>query len=669
MDIKRILRGPLIYIVVGIGALVLAFVLLSGSSFREISTQQGLKLLEGDTVKTVKIVDGEQRVDLTLSKAFGDFGQSVQFYYVAPRGDAVVQAITKSDAKFDDEVPQTSWVTSLVGILLPFLIIGLVFWFLISSMQGGGNRVMQFGKSKAKLVSKETPQVTFADVAGADEAVEELHEIKDFLKEPARFQAVGARIPKGVLLYGPPGTGKTLLARAVAGEAGVPFYSISGSDFVEMFVGVGASRVRDLFEQAKQNSPAIIFVDEIDAVGRHRGAGLGGGHDEREQTLNQLLVEMDGFDVKTNVILIAATNRPDILDPALLRPGRFDRQIGVDAPDSKGRKKILEVHAKGKPMAKGVDLEVLARKTPGFTGADLANVLNEAALLTARSNAQLIDNRALDEAVDRVMAGPQRRTRIMNDKEKLITAYHEGGHALAAASMRHTDPVTKVTILPRGRALGYTMVLPLEDKYSVTRNELLDQLAYAMGGRVAEEIVFHDPTTGASNDIEKATAIARKMVTEYGMSANIGAVKLGSSGGEVFLGRDMGHQRDYSEDIAEKVDAEVRLLIDQAHDEAWAVLNENREVLDKLAQELMEKETLDHIQLAELFTTVTKLPERPLWLSSDKRPLSDQPPITIASKAPVDGDLVDGGVDSDTPTKPKAKRAPRPRKNPGIATA
>jgi cell division protease FtsH len=466
-----------------------------------------------------------------------------------------------------------------------------------------------------------------------------------------------------VLLYGPPGTGKTLLARAVAGEAGVPFYSISGSDFVEMFVGVGASRVRDLFQQAKENSPAIIFVDEIDAVGRHRGAGMGGGHDEREQTLNQLLVEMDGFDVKTNVILIAATNRPDILDPALLRPGRFDRQIGVDAPDMQGRKKILEVHGRGKPLAKGVDLEVLARKTPGFTGADLANVLNEAALLTARSNAQLIDNRALDEAVDRVVAGPQKRTRVMKDKEKLITAYHEGGHALAAAAMRYTDPVTKITILPRGRALGYTMVMPLEDKYSITRNELLDQLTYAMGGRVAEEIVFHDPTTGASNDIEKATSIARKMVTEYGMSADVGAVKLGQSSGEMFLGRDMGHQRDYSEQIAERVDAEVRALIEKAHDEAWEVLNENRSILDRLAGELLEKETLDHNQIAEIFEDVTKLPERPQWLSSGSRPISDVPPIEIPkSSAPVDPGAVDGGVDSEPTAKPKRSpsRTPRP---------
>ncbi|MET1016201.1 MAG: AAA family ATPase, partial [Leifsonia flava] len=393
--------------------------------------------------------------------------------------------------------------------------------------------------------------------------------------------------------------------------------------------------------------------------------GMGGGHDEREQTLNQLLVEMDGFDPKTNVILIAATNRPDILDPALLRPGRFDRQIGVDAPDLQGRKKILEVHGKGKPLAKGVDLEIVARKTPGFTGADLANVLNEAALLTARSNAQLIDNRALDEAIDRVIAGPQRRTRLMKDKEKLITAYHEGGHALAAAAMNYTDPVSKITILPRGRALGYTMVLPLEDKYSITRNELLDQLAYAMGGRVAEEIVFHDPTTGASNDIEKATATARKMVTEFGMSADVGAVKLGQSQGEVFLGRDMGHQRDYSERIAERVDAEVRALIEKAHDEAWEVINENRDILDHLARELLEKETLDHNEIAEIFKDIKKLPERPLWLSSQSRPLSERPPIDFPTPAPIDETVTDGGVGSDTEAPaapaPARTRAVKPR--------
>jgi len=668
MDFKRIFRGPVIYIVLAIAAVAIGATLLTGSGFREVTTQQGLSYLQNGAVTSAKIVDREQRIDLTLARADGENGTQVRFYYVTPRGAEVIAAINDANlASFDDEVPQTSFWVSLAGIVIPFLIIGIIFYFLLTRMQGGGNRVMQFGRSKAKLVGKEAPQVTFADVAGADEAIEELEEIKDFLKEPAKFLAVGARIPKGVLLYGPPGTGKTLLARATAGEAGVPFYTISGSDFVEMFVGVGASRVRDLFEQAKQNSPAIIFIDEIDAVGRHRGAGIGGGNDEREQTLNQLLVEMDGFDVKSNVILIAATNRPDVLDPALLRPGRFDRQIGVDAPDLQGRKQILEVHAKGKPMADGVDLEVLARKTPGFTGADLANVLNEAALLTARSNAQLIDNRALDEAVDRVMAGPQRRTRLMNDKEKLITAYHESGHALAAASMRNTDPVTKVTILPRGRALGYTMVLPLEDKYSITRNELLDQLAYAMGGRVAEEIVFHDPTTGASNDIEKATAIARRMVTEYGMSAKVGSVKLGATAGEPFMGRDLGATRDYSDTIAKTIDEEVRALIDQAHDEAWQVLNTNRDTLDRLATALLEQETLDHVQLAAIFEGIELLPERPLWLSSEQRPLSDRPPVAMPSRLPIDPGIAEGGIESEAPAKPK--RAPRPRKSPEIATA
>ena len=633
ITLKSLIRGPLPYVLVGSLIVVIGVSLLTASGFRPISTQEGLELLENNQARSVTIIDGEQRVDMELRSAFEESGNQVQFYYVAPRGEEIVEAVNNSDvAEFTDEVPQTNWFVSLLGLVLPFVIIGLIFWFLLSSMQGGGSRIMQFGKSRAKLVSKETPTVTFEDVAGADEAIEELHEIKEFLKDSEKFQKVGARIPKGVLLYGPPGTGKTLLARAVAGEANVPFYSISGSDFVEMFVGVGASRVRDLFTQAKENAPAIIFVDEINAVGRHRGAGMGGGHDEREQTLNQLLVEMDGFDPKTNVILIAATNRPDILDPALLRPGRFDRQIQVDAPDMKGRQKILEVHAKGKPMAKGVDLAVLARKTPGFTGADLANVLNEAALLTARSSGTKITNELLDEAVDRVMAGPQRRTRVMSDKERLVTAYHEGGHALAAAAMRHTDPVTKVTILPRGRALGYTMVLPLDDKYSVTRNELLDQLAYAMGGRVAEEIVFHDPTTGASNDIEKATSIARRMVTEYGMSADLGAVKLGQASGEVFLGRDMGHQRDYSDAVAQSVDTEVRALIDHAHTEAWTVLMNNRTILDRLATELLEKETLDHNQLATLFKGVKKLPERAVWLSSSERPPSKKGPVSVPKK-------------------------------------
>ncbi|WP_298119753.1 ATP-dependent zinc metalloprotease FtsH [uncultured Aurantimicrobium sp.] len=659
MKLKNLLRGPLLYIIVAVIAVWVGSSLISMTGFQAVSTDDGLTFLKENKVASATIVDIEQRVDLKLTEADAKYGKDVQFFYVAPRGVQVVDAVndaTLSDG-FNDEVPKENWFLSMLGIFLPVLLIGAFFWFMLSSMQGGGRGVMQFGKSKAKLVTKETPTVTFADVAGANEAVEELSEIVDFLKEPARFLAVGARIPRGVLLYGPPGTGKTLLARAVAGEAGVPFYSISGSDFVEMFVGVGASRVRDLFEQAKQNAPAIIFIDEIDAVGRHRGAGMGGGHDEREQTLNQMLVEMDGFDVKTNVILIAATNRPDILDPALLRPGRFDRQIGVDAPDMEGRKRILEVHAKGKPMAKNVDLEVVARKTPGFTGADLANVLNEAALLTARSNAQLIDNRALDESIDRVIAGPQRRSRVMKDQEKLITAYHEGGHALAAAAMNFSDPVTKVTILPRGRALGYTMVLPLEDKYSVTRNELLDQLTYAMGGRVAEEIVFHDPTTGASNDIEKATSIARKMVTEYGMSSTVGSVKLGAASGEMFLGRDMGHQRDYSEQMAEHVDKEIRALIDNAHTEAWKVLNSNRKVLDRLATELLEKETLDHNQLAEIFKDVKRLPLRKQWLSSNERPVSKLPPVKVPAKKAEAKPAVKKPVAKKAPVKPAAKPA------------
>jgi cell division protease FtsH len=511
--------------------------------------------------------------------------------------------------------------------LLPVVLIVLLLFFFMSQMQGGGSRIMNFGKSKAKVINKDMPQTTFADVAGADEACEELEEIKEFLAQPAKFQAVGAKIPKGVLLYGPPGTGKTLLARAVAGEAGVPFYSISGSDFVEMFVGVGASRVRDLFEQAKNNAPAIIFVDEIDAVGRHRGAGLGGGHDEREQTLNQLLVEMDGFDVSGGVILIAATNRPDILDPALLRPGRFDRQIAVERPDLKGREEILKVHIKGKPIAPGIDLANIARRTPGFTGADLANVLNEAALLTARQGEALITPQTIDEAIDRVIAGPQKRTRVMNEHEKLITAYHEGGHALVAAALPNSDPVHKITILPRGRALGYTMVLPDQEKYSTTRNEMLDQLAYMLGGRAAEEMVFHDPTTGASNDIEKATAVARAMVTQYGMTERLGAIRYGQEQNEVFLGRDMGHVRDYSEEIAAAIDEEVRALIEQAHQEAYEVLFDNRDILDRLVVELLEKETLDKEQVADIFSDIRRRDARPAWTGSARRRPHERGPV------------------------------------------
>jgi cell division protease FtsH len=628
--VKRWFRGPWLWVILfAIVILVVVDMVSKSDGSEQVDTSVMISDIQSGKVKDVTLVEGDQRIEATLE----DGDKKITSNYVAPQGDSVVKTIedAKADGNlsgtYNSEVPKPSLLWSFLGTVFPILLIVLFFLFMMNSLQGGGGRVMQFAKSKAKVVSKDTPKTTFADVAGVDEAIEELHEIKEFLQQPAKFQAVGAKIPKGVLLYGQPGTGKTLLARAVAGEAGVPFFTISGSDFVEMFVGVGASRVRDLFEQAKNNAPAIIFVDEIDAVGRHRGAGLGGGHDEREQTLNQLLVEMDGFDVKTNVILIAATNRPDILDPALLRPGRFDRQIAVDAPDKKGRHHILTVHAKGKPMAPAVDIEAVARRTPGFTGADLANVLNEAALLTARTGAKFIDDAAIDEAVDRVVAGPQKRSRMMNEKEKKITAYHEGGHALVAAALNNTDPVTKITILPRGRALGYTMVMPIDDKYSTTRNELLDQLAYALGGRVAEELVFHDPTTGASNDIEKATSLARRMVTQFGMSERIGAIKLGNEGGEVFMGRDMGHGRDYSEEVAGIVDEEVRRLIEAAHDEAWQVLVENRDVLDNLVMALFEKETLAGKELHEVFEHVRKAPLRPVWLSSERRPISDRPPV------------------------------------------
>ena len=633
MNAKKLLRGPLLWILLPVIMLLIGLNLLRGGT-ATIDTSDGIELLRGDTVEQAKITEGYQRVELTLTEPFtnaaGDeVGERVQFYYVTPQALEVSELIAAAEPEkgFNSVVPSTPWWSSLITSFLFLAVVIGVFWFVMSRMQGGNSKMMNFGKSKARQVNRENPDVTFADVAGADEAVEEMEEIKDFLADPARYQAVGAKIPKGVLLYGAPGTGKTLLAKAVAGEAGVPFFQISGSDFVEMFVGVGASRVRDLFEQAKASAPAIIFIDEIDAVGRQRGAGLGGGHDEREQTLNQLLVEMDGFEKNANVIMIAATNRPDILDPALLRPGRFDRQITVEAPDLKGRLAILQVHAKGKPMTQDVDLQTVAKRTPGFSGADLANVLNEAALLTARSHAQLVDNRALDEAIDRVIAGPQKRTRVMNEAERKVTAYHEGGHALVATAMRYTDPVTKVTILPRGRALGYTMVMPAEDKYSTTRNELLDQLAYAMGGRVAEELVFHDPTTGASNDIEKATGTARKMITQFGMSERVGAQRLGQADGEVFLGRDYGHQRDYSEEIAGIVDEEVRRLIETAHDEAWDVLNTYRDVLDHLVLELLEHETLNERELAAIFAPVVKRDPRPVWHSSAARPVSNRPPV------------------------------------------
>ena len=629
---RNTLGNPLLWVAPVILIALLVWALVSGlGGYRSIDTSEGLAILRDNasTVKSVTVIDGNQRVELDLTEGYTTVpsepgetgkpvGKKVQFNYTeaqAKQVDDLVQAAAPSGG-FNSVVPTTSWWSSMLQLMLPMALFLGVMWWLVGRMSGGRGGAMGFGRSKAKVGSKEMPDVTFDDVAGEDEAVEELEEIREFLSEPEKFRAVGAKIPKGVLLYGPPGTGKTLLAKAVAGEAGVPFFSMAASEFVEMFVGVGASRVRDLFEQAKENAPAIIFVDEIDAVGRHRGSGTGGGHDEREQTLNQLLVEMDGFDANTNVILIAATNRPDVLDPALLRPGRFDRQVSVEAPDMVGRAAILRVHAKGKPMTRDVDLDLVAKRTPGFTGADLANVLNEAALLTARSNAQLIDNRALDEAIDRVIAGPQKRTRVMNDHEKAVTAYHEAGHALCAAAGAYSDPVTKVTILPRGKALGYTMVMPSDDKYSTTRNELLDQLVYAMGGRAAEELVFRDPTTGASNDIEKATGTARKMVTDFGMTRTVGAVKLGTTENETVLGLSATN-RDFSEDVAATVDAEVRALMDVAHREAWEILTRNRHVLEDLASQLLEKETLLEKDLERIFAPVVKQPERPLWRADD----------------------------------------------------
>ena len=647
MNAKKFFRGPVFWILVAVLLVLLGSNLVAGlNGPKPVNTSQVVDYIKTDQAKKATLIDREQRVLLTLtddSKVSSDYitGQGLTLQELLQEK----QEAGKLAEGYNVEVPKDNPFLTLLGILLPVLLIGGLLFFFMSQMQGGGSRIMNFGKSKAKALDKDMPQTTFADVAGAEEAVEELQEIKEFLAEPARFQALGAKIPKGVLLYGPPGTGKTLLARAVAGEAAVPFYSISGSDFVEMFVGVGASRVRDLFEQAKTNAPAIIFIDEIDAVGRHRGAGLGGGHDEREQTLNQMLVEMDGFDVNAGVILIAATNRPDILDPALLRPGRFDRQIAVERPDLEGRDQILKVHAKGKPIAEGSDLRALARRTPGFTGADLANVLNEAALLTAREGKNLIDDAALDEAIDRVLAGPQKRTRVMNDNERRITAYHEGGHALVAASLPHSDPVHKVTILPRGRALGYTMVLPDEEKYSTTRNEMLDQLAYMLGGRAAEEMVFHDPTTGAANDIEKATGVARAMVTQYGMTERLGAIRYGSDNIEVFLGRDMGHQRDYSEEIAAAIDEEVRSLIDSAHQDAYEILFANREVLDNLVSELLEKETLNKEQVAKIFEPLQRRPARPAWTGSARRQPSMQGPVEIPARAVV-GDTAEVGEEA-----------------------
>ena len=652
---KRLMRGPLFWIIVAIVAVsVFGQISGAGNRYETIKTSQALDAIAKSDVESAVLVDNSQKIRLELKSGKLINGSAkVEASYIARQEPTLVDALTGNPPPkgWSVEVAKQSLLVSFLFSFFPFLLIGLLFFFLMSQAQGG-NKVFSFGKSRAKLQNNDVPQNTFADVAGADEAIAELEEIKDFLANPAKYALLGAKIPKGVLLYGPPGTGKTLLARAVAGEAKVPFYSISGSDFVEMFVGVGASRVRDLFAQAKLHAPAIVFVDEIDAVGRQRGAGMGGGHDEREQTLNQLLVEMDGFEGDSQVILIAATNRPDVLDPALLRPGRFDRQIPVDRPDLKGREDILKVHAKNKPISDDVDLKNFARRTPGFTGADLANVLNEAALLTAREGEKVITDHQLDEAIDRVMAGPQRKSRLMSEEERRVTAYHEAGHALVARALPHTDPVHKITIMPRGRALGYTMVLPDDDKYSTTRNQLLDQLAYSLGGRAAEELIFHDPSTGASNDIEKATALARAMVTQYGMTEAIGAIKLGSDTSAPFMGRDYGHQRDYSENLAAVVDREVRTLIENAHQEAFDILVANRSILDEMVLELLDRETLNKEEIEEIFAKVTSWPRRPAWTGSVHRIPRSQPPVAIPPKKVV-------AESTETP-----KRATRKKKAP-----
>ena len=535
-------------------------------------------------------------------------GKSEVFNTEYPEGfeGEVFQLLVDADIELSTDTEPAGFQDYFIAFL-PWLFLAGFMFYMFSQVRTNGNQIMQFGKSKAKEMDEETPKVTFKDVAGAEEAKEELEEIKEFLKSPEKFNNLGAKIPKGVLLVGPPGTGKTLLARAVAGESNVPFYSISGSDFVEMFVGVGASRVRDLFKKAKESSPAIIFIDEIDAVGRMRGAGLGGGHDEREQTLNQLLVEMDGFESNQGVILMAATNRPDVLDPALLRPGRFDRQVIVDRPDLDGRTQILKVHSKDKPLVKTIDLKTIAKQTPGFTGADLANLLNESALLAARKNKKTISNTDIENSIDRVLAGPEKKSRLMSEEEKKIIAYHETGHALVGWALPNADPIHKVTIIPRGRALGYTQALPESEKYLSSKAELKDRLAMLMGGRVAEEIVFKDPTTGASNDIEKATDIARRMVMEFGMSDKLGPMLFGKGSNEVFLGRDYGRQQDYSDEVASSIDDEVKILLNDAHITAGKILKKFKKQMDAMVNLLMEKETINKDEVAEVFKAIKKV--------------------------------------------------------------
>ena len=573
-----------------------------GEQQKDHSYSEFIAQVDNDKVKQVTLNTKNNRVDVEQTN-----GDKYETAYPDNTEQNLVNTLQAADVDVDVKAKSGSgWITALTYIL-PFVIF-LLFWlFIINQMQGGGSKVMSFGKSRAKRMSVDSPKITFRDVAGVDEAVEELHEIKEFLENPKKFQALGARIPKGVLLYGPPGTGKTLLARAVAGEAGVPFFSISGSDFVEMFVGVGASRVRDLFEQAKQNSPCIIFMDEIDAVGRHRGAGMGGGHDEREQTLNQLLVEMDGFTMTDNIILIAATNRPDILDPALLRPGRFDRQIVVDRPDRKGRAKILEVHTRGKPLAKHIDLDNLAAQTPGFTGADLQNLVNEAALLSARIGKREIDHLQLEEGIMRVIAGPEKKTRVMSEKERRITAYHEMGHALVAHFLENTDPVHKISVISRGQALGYTISLPTEDKFLTTRAELQDTMAMTLGGRAAEELVFSEVTTGASNDIEKVTATAKQMVMRFGMSEKLGPRVFGHDQGQPFLGREYSSEPDYSDDVAREIDDEIRRVVEEAHQAARNILEQHRDDLTHTSEILLNRETIEREEFIQLLEGKSEL--------------------------------------------------------------
>ncbi|MFP4513181.1 MAG: ATP-dependent zinc metalloprotease FtsH [Acidimicrobiales bacterium] len=611
--IARLRRRRVLVLAVALAIALVVLVRLNagGDDVDELTLIEFEALALAGEVDSVTIHSRDDRIT-------GDTADGDRFRLTYPgeyEGELTTRLI-EADVTFETDTQRDPLWLRIALTVFPVLVIAAILLYLIISMRSGGG-AMRFGRSKARQLDADQATVTFADVAGADEAVEDLQEIKEFLEAPERFQAMGATIPKGVLLVGPPGTGKTLLARAVAGEAGVPFFSISGSDFVEMFVGVGASRVRDLFEKAKAQAPAIIFVDEIDAVGRHRGAGVGGGHDEREQTLNQLLVEMDGFDVSSGVIMIAATNRPDILDPALLRPGRFDRQVVVDQPDLDGRRAILDVHAKGKPFGPDVDTTVVARRTPGFTGADLANLVNEAALLTTRRGKELITMAEVEAAVDRVMAGAERKSRVMSAREKRVIAYHEAGHALVGHVLPNTDPIHKVSIVARGRALGWTLALPTEDKYLRTRSELRDQLTMLLGGRTAEELVFGDPTTGAADDIERATAIARSMVTELGMSEQIGLRRTGEGQREVFLGLDGGHRADHSDELATSIDTEIRRLLDDAHGEAAEILTAHRDVLGRLAEALVEHETLDDAALSEIFAEV--------------RPTGDDPePATVS---------------------------------------